>query len=275
MFRIAREMVQVSSPAHIPLMAVRLAEKPPPAPTTPAPQQQPKAPPQDAAAAQDLLQKARRQAENAVAQAEEQAASRLNAAAQQAKTIVENAQEQAQAKLTAATKEEQKTLEEARLRGRQQGWAEGLALHRQQMKEASQQLSQLLAELAKARETFFETFEDDMVDLALDIAKKITLTAVNKDEAVFKAMIENAIKHLRREGKISLYVSEQQYNDFFKAESANFVLAGEPIRVEIIQDTLLENGDLIVESEEESVNAGVSSQLKHIALAFGRPEAHE
>jgi flagellar assembly protein FliH len=263
LFKIARHLVQESSPAEIPLTAVRLAEKPAGAPQIkvpppPAPREAPQA-----AQVDTILREARREAEARLADAEE-SASKLLAG------IREAAEEEAEAKLAEAGRQAIGIVAEARQKGQEEGRQEGLELYRQQSEEAAQQLSRLLQEIAGAREAFFASFEGEVVELALSIAEKITLSAISQDGAAFKGMVSNALKQLRREGKLSLRVSEQQYNDFFRAESASFVLDDESIRVAVINDPHLQEGGLIVESPEESVNAGVASQLKYIALAFGR-----
>jgi len=130
-------------------------------------------------------------------------------------------------------------------------------------------LQRLFAELAEAREIYCDSFETDMVNLAFRIAEKIVITTIDRDDTVFMAMITNALKQMRRQGKITVRVSERQYNEYFKAESAYFVLGDESVNVTMVNDPLLQEGDVILESDGETVNAGVASQLKHISLAFG------
>jgi flagellar assembly protein FliH len=265
LFKIAKHLVQESSPAEIPLTAVRLVEKRLDAPRIKVPP--PEISPQEsqrAAEVDNILKQARREADIRLTEAEAAAAELLA-------KIREAAALEAEAKVAEAGRQVQNILEEARRRGREEGRLEGLELYRQQTEEASREISRLLKEIASAREALFASFEGEVVELALNIAEKITLTALSKDETIFKAMVANALKNLRREGKISLRISEQQYNDFFNAESASFVLDDETIRISVINDPHLENGALIVESAEESVDAGVASQLKYIALAFGQP----
>lgn len=255
MFRIERRLVQVSSPARIPLIQVHKADKKAAAPKIEA-----------SLFREELPQEVQSSADNLLKQAQRQAEAQLQAAASQAEAKLEEAGQMAAARLAEAESQANAILEEAK----RQGLQEGLTLSRRQTEEASQELSRLLAEMVKERETFFCGFEEEMVDLAFDIAEKIVVVALSKDDAAYKSMIENALKHMRREGKISLHVSEQQYNDFFHAESATFVLGDDTIRLSVVNDPHLKNGDLILESAEEIVNAGAASQFKQIELAFSR-----
>jgi flagellar assembly protein FliH len=208
-----------------------------------------------------------------------EAEDKLQAARKEAAALLEKASREAKAQLDQAASQAQYALEEAKSQGYQEGYREGnqqgQELHRQNTEEAGRQLNRLLSEIAGERQAFIDSFEGEMVELAVSIAEKIVVSAINKDDNAFKSMIINALKHMRRESKITLHVSEEQYNEFFKAESANFVLGDETITVVIVNDTQLENGDLILESDEETVNAGVGSQLKHIMLAFGQPGGGE
>lgn len=260
MFRIERNLVQVSSPAEIPLISVGQIKEPGPAPKIKALPPTEKSPQDIRRAADNLLNEAKREAEARLKTAEEKAAAMLTAATQEAEAMLAGAQGQTQS-----------ITEEARQRGYEEGRQEGLSLYQKQTEEAGEQLGRLLLEITEARENLFSGFEGEMVDLAVSVAEKIVMTTIEKDGDAFKAMIINALRHMRREGNISLRVSEQQYNEFFNAESANFALGTDTISVSVVNDQHLKNGDLILESAEETVNAGVSSQLKHILLAFGRP----
>jgi len=222
----------------------------------------------------------------AIAQTAEQAgAELLKKAEQQAAQLLQNAKQEAAAKLKAAEQErariaaeteskKEAIISDARQEGHQDGYQEGLHqgldIYQQQTIAASRQLGELIQELAAARTVFFDSFESDMLELALAIARKITLSTIHTDDKAFKAMINNALKQLWKEGKISLRVSEQQYQDFFNSESSHFVLDGDSIHINIINDPLLDDGDLILESAEKTIDAGVSSQLKRIELAFSR-----
>ena len=252
-------MVQVSSPAKIPLIQVRQVEKTAGAAKIAAPTYKEASAQEIKNAADDLLK-----------QAQNEAAAKLQAGEAEAEVKLAEAGKMAAARLAEAESEARNILEKAQRQGQQ----EGLAFYQRQTQEAAQEFKRLLSEIAQAREAYFNSFEGEMVDLALSVAEKIVLYAINKDDAAFKLMIENALKHMRREDKIFLHISEQQYKDFFNAECASFELGGETVTVAVINDPLLENGGLILESDEEIVNAGAASQLKYISLAFGRPRGN-
>lgn len=278
----------MKSPADIPLVTVQKAKKTATVKIEPPPQTEET--PQDlqqtaehlhkkALQEADSLQKqAKQEADNLHKQAQKEATAKIKAASLEAEEKVQAAATEAKTKiaeaesiLAKAESKAQSMMDKAKRQGYQEGQQEGLALYQQQTAEAAEQLKHLLAELAQEREVFFDGFEGQMVELALKIAEKIVLTAINKDDTAFTDMITNALKHMRHESKISIHVSEQQYNDFFNAESANYVLDSENIHVAIIKDPRMENGGLILESDEETINAGAASQLKYISLAFGRP----
>lgn len=163
---------------------------------------------------------------------------------------------------------------------RSQGWEAGYDEGRtefeterlQQMAEDRAALERVIGEVVQARKEILDGLEDEIVDLALAVAKKIVNVAIQKDDIIFESILKNALHQMKREGKITIRVSGQEYERFFSSGSATFVLGDESVTATIVNDPLLPEGGGIVESEGETINAGVDSQLRYIAIAFKQSE---
>lgn len=222
-------------------------------------------------AAAELVSDTRQQAELKAAAVLQEAAHQAEAKLRQAEL---EAQQQAVAIHDAARQEgNREGYEEGRRHGYEEGESKALEDHMEQNRAARQQISDLLAEMAAARDTFYNSFEGEIIDLALAMAAKITHTVIQKDDTAINSIIIHALKQMRRQGKITIRLNEEQYNTFFNAESANFALGDETISAAIISDPALEEGDMLLEAEGETVNAGWDSQLKYIEIAFQRSKA--
>lgn len=260
MFRIDKQLVlQHNQPADIPLIPVPLPDSAREEPGT----------------LEEKVAAANVEAANSNAHSE----ALTQEAQKKAKQIVQNAEKQAAQLLQQAEEQARQQAEAIRADAWQSGLEEGrneaLREARAEQEEwnfsAQQQLQSSLAQISAGREEMFALMEGDIIDLALACAGKITHHIAAQDSGALTAMMQQALRQMRRENKITIQVSEEQYAAFFQAESANFVLGDETLNIAIVGNPELQAGDLLLESEDETVNAGIDSQLKHITLAFGRP----
>ena len=193
-----------------------------------------------------------------VAEAEEKAGAILSEAKAQALAIVEKARAEADG---------------VREKARDEGYAEGSAKAdgeiEKRCKEKSAALENLLTELSSTWDSFTCNLENEIITIVLETTKKVINVALEKDDKLFVDLIQNATSQIKHEGKIVVRVSKEEYNRIFESGSSReFLINNEQIKATIIEEPLFEKGDCVIESEGETVNAGINSQLKYIELAF-------
>lgn len=197
---------------------------------------------------------------------------RIEEAAAMTAEMTSQAEAQAGEILEAAQEEAERIRVTAREEGHREGFGSGreeaLAESAKERKEESRKVGKLIKDIGKARDTMLGELEDEIIDLILATSRKIVCTAIDKDDAVFESIIKNALRQIKWEGKITLRVSSKDYERFFSEGSASFVVGDETISVSVVEDKALENGACHIESEGETVDAGVDSQIKHISIAF-------
>ncbi len=145
-----------------------------------------------------------------------------------------------------------------------------MLIMRKDLKDLTQRLNSALS--ASLAETV-DKWEGELLELSIDIARKIINVELDKDDAAFKSLVQNAISHMRGDAKITLRVSEREYTSYFSQGDAYFKLGGEQVKTPVVADPQLGKGDCAVESEGEMIDAGVERQLGALKDAMERGEA--
>ena len=169
------------------------------------------------------------------------------------------------------TAEEDRRIAEEGMRTAEEGMRAAEERYKRKASEDGDMLERVIGELYDERERTYNGLEDSVVGLALEIVKKIINPAEEELGGVFESLIRNALKQIAPEGKIIIRVSPAEYERFFSSGSAIFHLdKGVTVTASILRDASLNDGDCIIDTEDETVNAGFDTQLKYIRIAFNR-----
>jgi len=241
----------------------------------------------EAGATRDYLDAAAFEAALMQEQAREQVSKILEDAEAEAKEKMEkmigDARNEVAALLLAAREE----AEENRRRAWQEGFAEGSeegkrsydsqleakireadALLEEKIRDDDEKLKRVIEELYEERTRTYSGLEEEVIDLAQDIVRKVVDPSEESGD-VFNALIKNALKQMNPDGRIEIRVSNAEYERFFSAGSVVFELeSGTKVTASMLRDASLNEGDCIIDASEETVNAGLESQLKYVKLAF-------
>ena len=192
-----------------------------------------------------------------------------------ANQVLERARNEA-AELIITAREE---AEEERRRGWHEGYSEGAEELKRAFKEKydektkkdADMFKRVIGELYAEREKTYAGLENEVVELSLEIVKKIIGPAEEEAGGVFESLIRHALRQIAPEGKIIIRVSSTEYEKFFSSGSAFFELdKGVKVTTAVLRDASLAEGDCIIDTEDETVNAGIDTQLKYIKIAFNR-----
>lgn len=163
---------------------------------------------------------------------------------------------------------------EMKLSARDLGYSDGLARAERdaqaQRREDAASLRYIIRQLEQAREDMFTELEDDMISLCMSVVRKIAGDDYDSGGSILRAAMLTAMRGMEIDGKVTIQVSDAEYERFFSEGSADFVLDGEDITVSFVPDKALEPGGLVVNTENETVDAGIEKQLRSIELAFRR-----
>jgi flagellar biosynthesis/type III secretory pathway protein FliH len=196
---------------------------------------------------------------------------------EEAGRILAHARDEAAA-LLVATREQ---AEEDRSQARHEGYAEGSEVGKREglreydekyarkAKEDDESLKRVIAEIYKQWERVYDGFDDNVALLAIEIVRKIFNPSGENGEELFEPMIRNALKQMNLHGKTVIRVGAADYDRFFPSGGATFDLDnGVTVKATALKDPTLAEGDVVIDTDNETVNAGFETQLRYIQIAF-------
>ncbi|MDR0489885.1 MAG: hypothetical protein LBH28_01375 [Oscillospiraceae bacterium] len=227
----------------------------------------------------DILSKAEERAEEKaeriIGEAREKAASILIDAREQALEDRRNSHQEGYAEGRSAgyTEGRSEGYTEGNAEGYAAGFEEGRQAFDDKIQEDDEKLKSAMGEIYHEWEQACNELEDGAADLSLAIVRKIFGTAAEELDDVFESLIRNALRQMSTDRKIIIRVGADEYKRFFSSGFAVFELdGGVTVTASVIEDLSLGEGDCIIDAGDETVNAGLESQLKYVKLAFDRAE---
>lgn len=190
------------------------------------------------------------------------AEAQLEAQRRQAKEIMRDAERFSGETRAAALREADQLREQARREGFQKGCEQGRIQALAENAETLDALVQLMRDLDRGREALFKQHEQQLVDLALEIARKVVADRIEQDDEGFVRIFKKAVEGLSGQKIVRLSVSERQlefattHSDYLRA----MVQDAEKLEVQVIEGAA--PGTVIVDTEDESIDASVEKQLE-------------
>jgi flagellar assembly protein FliH len=206
---------------------------------------------------------------------------------EKAQALIDDARVQA-AQIELAARED---AEEARKEGWQEGYTEGVAEGKRsfddKLKECDEtleeklhiddkQLKSVLEELYVEQERISAETEAETVRLSLEIVKKIIGPAEEELGTVFTSLVKNTLRQMSTDGKIIIRIGPKEYERFFSSGVANIELdSGIVVTATVMKDLNMDENELIIDSDEGTVNASIDLQLEYVKIAFERANQYE
>ena len=175
--------------------------------------------------------------------------------------------------LAQAQQEAQDVREAARQEGYRQGYedgmkkaqVEGAAAMERQRSEQAQEVKRFLEQASRAREDLLEKAQDELCDLSIAVAEKIIHISLKSSREVVARMIQTATEKLKRREWVHIYVGGCEARDLAQiTPELTTALAGLSDHIKIIPMTDGEEGACIVEMPDEIIDASASTQLGNI-----------
>jgi len=205
---------------------------------------------------EEIICKARTDAEEILAKARSIAENILAEAMKEADKIVKDAEKRAT-----------ELFEEAMAEGYSQGRQEFESTVREKLNSAEEKARELVDEAYQERNRLLEGMKDEILNLAVSIAEKILKTELDRNEEAFRSIVINALKKVTDYENIKVRLSESDYKKYLSdGKDEIFSRSG---NITFIKDKHLKKGDLIIESDSGTIDAGIATQLNQVKTAFG------
>lgn len=150
--------------------------------------------------------------------------------------------------------------------GQQKGEEDGYVQGLKKCKETLLDLKKLCEDIEKERNELMAENRRAIFDLSMEIAQKITMTMLGqKDKSALQRMITAAAKEFRNAKSIKVTLSKLDLSEDVEADLKLFekcFSSTAQVEFEVLDGA--EKGTLMLETESEILDAGVSTQLKMI-----------
>lgn len=180
-----------------------------------------------------------------------------------AQSIVEEAKQQAEQILSEARQQAETLRHEAVKQGIESGHAKAKEALSKIQREIYAKFNDFTKELNLKYETLFETIEKEVAKLSVNIAEKIILLELDRNDQCFKNIVANAVSKLKNDENAAVRISREDYDRF--SGEINSLLSQYEVDIALIRDENLQSGSCIVETSKGLIDASVNTQIKAVA----------
>lgn len=224
---------------------------------------------------EDMLASAQAKADEIIRDAEQKAFEEVKLKTDEAQIIRQEAEDEALRIRTEARNEvdelKEKTLSEldeirrnAESEGFEKGRDEGFEVGKQEVERLIKQLHGMLDKIIEKRNEIIDETETQLINLVLMIAKKvIKVISENQKNVVINNVIQ-ALRKLKSRGEVLIRVNLEDV-ELTSEHVKDFMRMVENVRsVTVVEDSTVDKGGCIIESDFGEIDARISSQLSEI-----------
>lgn len=182
--------------------------------------------------------------------------------------IIEEANLEAGKILQTANQEREEIHLNSAEQGNVEGYNLGLTQGLNQAEEIIQQAAELKLHLDERSNRIYKEAEIEIMEMVMEISRKVIGEELKQNPDILISLIKKALDKCAYKEKLSIRVSEQDYN-YVVNNKDRIVMLSEGINdLEILCDKALKKGSCIVETQSGEVNSGITVQLNEIEKAF-------
>lgn len=136
--------------------------------------------------------------------------------------------------------------------------------HEQKLAHERGKIAETIRSFEQTRKEYFVNVEGEVVQLSLSIAKKILHREAQVDPLLVTALVQIALGQIKEGSAVSVRVRPEEsfrWREQLGSPAVN-------MEVTVIEDSELELGDCLLETEMGSVNFSMNAQLKEVERGF-------
>lgn len=216
------------------------------------------------AEADEILKKAEDAAFQEVKRQTDQAAIIKAEAENQAQEIIKKAEAQAEQLLEEAQVRRQSIENESRQKGFEEGHEEGYQKGVAEVERLTERMHKMLEAVMQRREEILRDTETQIVELVILMCRKVIKILSENQKNVVMANVLAALKKVKTRGKVTLRVNLEEVK--LTSEHADeFIKHIENVEgITVLEDSAVEKGGCIVETDFGAIDARISSQLTEL-----------
>ena len=182
----------------------------------------------------------------------------------EAAQIVEKAKAEAAQIVAEAQAQHDKIVADARQEGFDQGSAEGYEKGKAEVERLIERMHKILEAVMQRREEILQDTESQIVELVILMARKVIKILSENQKNVIMANTVAALRKVKTRGNVTLRVNIEDVK-LTTANASEFIQHVENIQgVTVQEDSSVEKGGCIVETDFGAIDARISSQLTEL-----------
>lgn len=211
--------------------------------------------------ADQILERAREAAFNEVKSQSDHAQEMRAQAEQDAADIVQKAKDEAAQILAEAQTQQSSMTEQAHKDGFEQGRTAGYEEGKAEVERLIERTHTILDEVLARREQILRGTEQQIVELVILMTRKVVKLLSESQKNVVMANVLEALKKVKVRGKVNIRVNLADLK-LTTEHAQNFVRQFESVEgVSVYEDSAVDKGGCIVETDFGSIDARIASQL--------------
>ena len=181
-----------------------------------------------------------------------------------AAAIIEKAKAEAAQIIADAQAQHDKIVSDARSEGFEQGSAEGYEKGKAEVERLIERMHKVLEAVMQRREEILQDTESQIVELVILMARKVIKILSENQKNVIMANTVAALKKVKTRGEVTLRVNLEDVK-LTSSHAQEFIEHVENIKgITVLEDSAVEKGGCIVETDFGAIDARISSQLQEL-----------
>jgi flagellar assembly protein FliH len=185
-------------------------------------------------------------------------------ARQTAEEMIKKSQEQAQQIVDDAKDQQQKIQSDAYNKGYEEGRTEGYKDGQDEVNRLIERMHKMLDSVMQRREEILRDTETQIVELVILMTRKVVKIISENQKSVIMSNVLAALKKVKGRGEVTLRVNLEDVK-LTTEHIDEFIKRVENIKgITVVEDSLVEKGGCIVETDFGAIDARISSQLTEL-----------
>ncbi|MCQ2588540.1 MAG: flagellar assembly protein FliH [Treponema sp.] len=215
-------------------------------------------------AADEIIKKAEDTAFEEVKRQTDQAAIIKADAETEAENIIAKAKEEAERIIADAQSERDKMQQEAYNEGYEQGHQAGYEKGQAEVERLVERMHRIIEAVMQRREEILQDTESQIVELVILISRKVIKILSENQKNVVMANVLAALKKVKTRGNVTLRVNLEDIK-LTTDNVSEFIKHVENVQgITVLEDSAVEKGGCIVETDFGAIDARISSQLSEL-----------
>ncbi|CEM60826.1 flagellar assembly protein FliH [Treponema phagedenis] len=216
------------------------------------------------AEADQIIKNAEKAAFNEVKRQNDQAQEALHEAEIKAKAILDEAKEKAEKILEEAEQNKENVTKQGYDEGFESGREEGFEKGQLEVNRLIERLHKIIETSMNRRQEILAETEQQIIDLVILMTRKIVKVISENQRNVISNNIVHALRRVKGRADVVIRVNLADF-DMTTKHKEQFIAAAENIKgITILEDTSVDPGGCIVETDFGSVDARIASQLHEL-----------